>query len=67
MVIDGPDGLKKPCSRARIVLQKTPPTSCTTYALGCGTEYYDQPVVREIRRQAERDDYKFFIAGAADS
>jgi hypothetical protein len=27
--------------------------------LGRGTEYYDQPAVREIRRQVERNDYQF--------
>ncbi len=30
-----------------------------TYALGRGVEYYDQPVVRAIAREAEADDYRF--------
>jgi hypothetical protein len=29
-----------------------------TYALGRGLEYYDKPVVRSIKRQAARDDYR---------
>ena len=29
-----------------------------TYALGRGLEYYDMPVVREITRKAETDDYR---------
>jgi hypothetical protein len=29
------------------------------YALGRGLRYYDMPVVREILREAERDDYRF--------
>jgi hypothetical protein len=30
-----------------------------TYALGRGLERYDKPVIRNIAREAERDDYKF--------
>ena len=30
-----------------------------TYALGRGLEYYDMPTVRELMRQAERDDYRW--------
>ena len=30
-----------------------------TYALGRGLEYYDEPVVRSIVRDAGRDDYRF--------
>ncbi len=30
-----------------------------TYALGRGLEYYDMPVVREITRDAARNDYRF--------
>ncbi len=30
-----------------------------TYALGRGLEYYDRPAVREVRRQAAANDYRF--------
>ena len=30
-----------------------------TYALGRGLEHYDMPTVRELMRQAERDDYRW--------
>ena len=30
-----------------------------TYALGRGVEYYDQPVVRKIVRQAAANDYRW--------
>ena len=29
------------------------------YAVGRGTEYYDQPVIRQIVRDAAADDYRF--------
>ena len=37
-----------------------------TYALGRGIEYYDQPAVREIRRQARAQRLQVFVAGAGD-
>ena len=30
-----------------------------TYALGRGLEYFDQPTVRDIRREVARNDYRF--------
>jgi hypothetical protein len=30
-----------------------------TYALGRGLEYYDMPVVRQITRDAAKNDYRF--------
>jgi hypothetical protein len=40
-----------------------------TYALGRGLEYYDQPTVRAIVREAEAGDYalKSLISGVAES
>jgi hypothetical protein len=29
-----------------------------TYALGRGVEYYDQPTIRSINREAARDNYR---------
>ena len=40
-----------------------------TYALGRGLEYYDQPVIRQIIREAEADDYRWssLILGITNS
>ena len=40
-----------------------------TYALGRGLEYYDQPVVRKIVRDAASNDYKWssIITGVTNS
>ncbi len=35
-----------------------PPRKLLTYALGRGLEDYDRPVVRDIRRRAERNGYQ---------
>ena len=37
-----------------------------TYALGRGLQYYDMPVVRDIVRKAERQDYRFSVAHHGD-
>ena len=58
-VIDGPDGLKKVLLARKDEFVESLADKLLTYALGRGPEYYDQPAVREIRRQAERNDYKF--------
>ncbi len=40
-----------------------------TYALGRGLEYYDAPTVREVLREAGRNNYSFssIILGIVDS
>ena len=58
-VLAGPAGLRdvlvgKDKEFVRTVIQKL-----LTYALGRGIEYYDQPAVRQIARQAEPDDYRW--------
>ena len=56
---NGPAGLKKLLMadfRDDFVTSVT--EKLLTYALGRGLEYYDQPAVRSITRQAARDDYK---------
>ncbi len=58
-VIEGPDGLKKVLLARKDEFVENLADKLLTYALGRGTEYYDQPAIREIRRQAERDGYKF--------
>jgi len=41
----------------------------TTYALGRGVEYYDQPTIRAIAREASRQNYRFsaIVAGIVKS
>jgi len=57
--IDGVAGLKKLLLSRKDEFVEGFAGSLLTYALGRGLEYYDQPVVRDIRRQAEKNDYKF--------
>ena len=55
---DGPAGLKKALLTAhRDEYLSTVTTKLLTYALGRGLEYYDQPAVRSIDREASRDNY----------
>jgi hypothetical protein len=58
-VIDGVPGLKKIILGRKDEFVEGLADKLLTYALGRGLEYYDQPVVRDIRRQAEKNDYKF--------
>jgi hypothetical protein len=58
-VIDGVPGLKKILLARKDEFVEGLADKLLTYALGRGLEYYDQPVVRDIRRQAEKNDYKF--------
>ena len=55
---DGPAGLKKILlTTHRDEYLSTVTTKLLTYALGRGLEYYDQPAVRSIDREASRDNY----------
>jgi hypothetical protein len=58
-VIDGVPGLKKILLARKDEFVEGLAGKLLTYALGRGLEFYDQPVVRDIRRQAEKNDYKF--------
>jgi mono/diheme cytochrome c family protein len=58
-VIDGVAGLKKILLARKDEFVEGLADKLLTYALGRGLEYYDQPVVRDIRRQAEKNDYRF--------
>jgi len=67
--VDGPVSLrkallKKPEMFARVLTDKL-----TTYALGRGVEYYDQPTIRAIARDAFRQNYRFssIVAGIVKS
>lgn len=57
--IDGVAGLKKLLLSRKDEFVEGLASQLLTYALGRGLEYYDQPVVREIRRQTEKNDYQF--------
>jgi hypothetical protein len=57
--IDGVVGLKKLLLSRKDEFVEGFASNLLTYALGRGLEYYDQPVVRDIRRQAAANDYKF--------
>ncbi len=54
---DGPDGLRQALLGSdRFVMTLT--EKLMTYALGRGVAYYDEPAVRDIVRNASRDDYR---------
>ena len=56
---NGPAGLKKLLLASyRDDFVATVTEKLLTYALGRGLEYYDQPAVRGIARQAARDNYR---------
>jgi len=56
---NGPAGLKKLLLASyRDDFVATVTEKLLTYALGRGLEYYDQPAVRSIARQAARDNYR---------
>ena len=58
-VVNGLEGLKKVVLNRRDEFVECLAAKMLTYALGRGLEFYDQPVVRDIRRQAAREDYRF--------
>jgi mono/diheme cytochrome c family protein len=62
-----PDGTRfeGPAGLSRLILTKyrddfvrTATEKLLTYALGRGVEYYDQPTIRSINREAARDNYR---------
>lgn len=57
--IDGVQGLKKLLLSRKDEFVEGLSSNLLTYALGRGLEYYDQPVVRDIRREAAAGNYKF--------
>jgi hypothetical protein len=54
----GPDGLRDLLLSRRDQFVETVTEKLLTYALGRGLEYYDQPAVRAITREAAKDDYR---------
>jgi hypothetical protein len=59
-VFNGPDGLTQlMLGKYRDDFVRTATEKLLTYALGRGVEYYDNPAVREIVRQASHDNYRW--------
>jgi hypothetical protein len=67
--VNGFDGLKKVVLDRRDEFVECLTAKMLTYALGRGLEYYDEPSVRAIRRQAASADYRFssIILGIVNS
>jgi len=56
--VTGPAGLKKVLLEHKDQFVECLADKLLTYALGRGLEYYDAPAVRQIRRDAARNDYR---------
>ena len=55
----GSSGLREILASKRGELAATITEKLMTYALGRGVEYYDQPVIRKVLREAEPNDYRW--------
>ena len=55
---EGPGGLRELLLGRRDQFVETVAEKLLTYALGRGLEYYDQPAIRGITREAAKDDYR---------
>jgi hypothetical protein len=58
-LVDGPRGLKNVLLERKDEFVETFAEKLLTYALGRGLDDYDRPVVRDIRRRAQRNGYQF--------
>ena len=67
--VDGPVQLREALLNDAPQFVQTLTAKLLGYALGRGVEYYDMPVVRQIVRDAKRDNYRFsaILAGIATS
>jgi len=59
--IDGVVALRNAILARSDVFARTLTEKLMTYAIGRGLQYYDMPVVRDIVRKAERQDYRFSV------
>jgi hypothetical protein len=57
--VAGPVDLRKALMKRPAQFVQTVTEKLMTYALGRSVEYYDMPAVRQIARDAARDDYRF--------
>lgn len=66
---DGPDGLRKILLSHPEQFATTVTERLLTYALGRGLEYYDEPAIRKITRDAAAHDYRWssLIVGIVNS
>ena len=55
----GPRGLREMLMGQSDEFVRTTTEKMLTYALGRGVEYYDQPAIRKIMRDADPDDYRW--------
>ena len=69
VTFDGLEGMRSMLVSRETDFVNTVVERLLTYALGRGLEYYDQPVIRKIIREAAADDYRWssLILGIADS
>lgn len=67
--IDGPVSLREILMAKPEIFADVFTEKMMTYALGRGVQYYDMPVIREIVRNAGRDNYRFssIVLGIAKS
>jgi hypothetical protein len=67
--IDGPGALLEALLEREVPLVRTFTTNLMAYALGRRVEYYDQPAVRAIAREAAANDYRIssFVMGIVKS
>ena len=66
---EGPTGLRTVLLHAPDQFVTTVTEKLMTYALGRGVEYFDAPTIRDIVRNAEREDYRFasIVSGIVNS
>ena len=66
---EGPAELREMLLSHREEFTATFTAKLLTYAVGRGVEYYDQPAIREILRQAELEDFRWssIILGIVES
>jgi hypothetical protein len=57
--VSGPEDLRRALLKRPDQFVQTMTEKLMTYALGRGVEYYDMPTVRQIVREAARDNYRF--------
>lgn len=67
--VTGPAGLKKVILDRKDEFVEVMAGKLLTYALGRGLEYYDQPALRQIRREMAADDQRFssLVLGVVNS
>jgi mono/diheme cytochrome c family protein len=57
--VDGPISLRKALLRKPDLFVRVLTEKLMTYALGRGVEYYDEPTIRSIAREAAKQNYRF--------